>query len=102
MSDQRMHTRRKNAQTIRSRLRQSPYGDAAHLHVPSSNTPQQSCQIIPGVLGIIQVQQDFQLGNAHMAVPFLNINTLISAPSTQRPAPLSKQHQASQPLYAAV
>ena len=49
--------------------------------------------MVLGTTHIVQVQHHLQLWNAHMAVPFLHMNILVSGSSTQRPVQMPGQYQ---------
>ena len=59
---------------------------AARLPIPSPNAAQQASQVLFRALQITRVQHYFQFGDADMAVPLLQIHTLIPLNTTEPPA----------------
>lgn len=65
----------------------------AHPFVSSADPLQQSGKVVLRTTNIIQVQHHLQLWDAHMAVPFLHMNILVSRSPTQCPVQMPGQCQ---------
>lgn len=50
---------------------------AAHLWLSPPKPVQQGCRVLLRACDVIEIQQDLQLGDAEMAVPLLQMDTLI-------------------------